>query len=167
MRQFSKLLRRADVDGGWDHVVARLPHVDVVVRMHRLARADRFAGELATAIGDDLVGVRVRARAGARLENVERKMFVELALNHFLRGLHDERAAIAHRAARVVIGLRGGPLEQTEGANEGPGKTITADRKIQDRALGRSAVKGGRRDGHLAHRVLLDAALAARSCRSD
>ena len=33
-------------------------------------------------------------------------------------------------------------------------KSITADRKIQDGALRRSAVKRGFRDGHLAHRIL-------------
>ena len=35
-----QLFRRADVDRGWDHIIARLPHVDVVVRMNRIARAD-------------------------------------------------------------------------------------------------------------------------------
>ena len=74
-----QLFRRADVDRGWDHVVARLTHVDVVVRVNRIARADRLAGQLAAAIGDDFVRVGVRARAGAGLENVEREMLVELA----------------------------------------------------------------------------------------
>ena len=68
----------------------------------------------------------------------------------------------------IVIGLRGRPLEQTERANERPRKTPAADRKIQDRALGRSAVESGLRDGHLAHRVLLHAGLAgAHAVRSD
>ena len=39
-------------------------------------------------------------------------------------------------------------------------KSLTADRKIQDRALGRSAVKSGFRDGHLAHGILLGPGLA-------
>ena len=166
MRQLLELLRRADVDRGWDHVVARLTHVDVIVRVNRLARADRFAGELAAAIGDDFVRVRVRARAGAGLENVEWKMFVELALHHFLGRLDDERAALGIEQTEIVIGLRGGPFHQAERANERPRKTPTADRKIQHRALGRSAVKSGLRDGHLAHRILLDPGLAGRSCRA-
>ena len=37
-----QLFRRADVNGGRDHVVARLPHVDVIVRMNRISR-DRLA----------------------------------------------------------------------------------------------------------------------------
>ena len=43
-----ELLRGADVDGGRDDVVARLTHVDVIVRVDRVARADRFARQLAS-----------------------------------------------------------------------------------------------------------------------
>ena len=32
-----QLFGGADVNGGRDHVVARLPHVDVIIRMHQLA----------------------------------------------------------------------------------------------------------------------------------
>ena len=155
-----ELLGRADVDRGWDHVVARLPHVDVIVRVNRIARADRFAGQLAAAVRDHFVRVRVRARAGTGLENVERKMFVELALGHFFRGLHDERAALRIEQTKIVIGLRGRPFDQTERANERPRKTLAADREIQDRALRRSAVERGFRDGHFAHRILFHAGLA-------
>ena len=93
MRQSLQLFGRADVNRRRNDVVARLPHVDVIVRVNRLARADRFAGQLRAAIGDHFVGVRVRARAGTGLKNVEREMLVELALHHFLRRLDDERAA--------------------------------------------------------------------------
>ena len=117
-----QLFRRADVNGGWDHVVARLPHVDVVVRVNRILRADRFAGELAATIRDDFVRVRVRARAGTGLENVERKMFVEFSLDHFFRRLHDEGGAMRVEQTEIVIRLRGGPFDQTERANERPAK---------------------------------------------
>ena len=117
-----QLFRRADVNRGWDHVVARLTHVDVIVRVNRIARADRFAGELAATIGDDFVRVRVRARAGAGLENVERKMLVELALDHFFRRLDDERGAMRIEQTEIVIGLRRGPFDQAERANERPAK---------------------------------------------
>ena len=95
-----QLLRRADVHGRRDHVVARLPHVDMVVRVNRIFRADRFAGQLAATIRDHFVGVCVRARAGAGLENVEREMFVELSFDHFLRRLHDQGAALASSKPR-------------------------------------------------------------------
>ena len=38
-----QLFRRADVNGGRDHVVARLPHVDVVVRVDLFLRANGLA----------------------------------------------------------------------------------------------------------------------------
>jgi hypothetical protein len=99
------LLGRADVDRGWNHVVARLTHVDVIVRVNRLAGADRFADELAGAIGNDFVRVRVGAGAGAGLKNVEWKMFVELALRDLLGRLHDERAPLGIEQTEIVIGL--------------------------------------------------------------
>src|SRR5439155_9563998 len=67
-----QLFRGADMDHGRDHVVARLAHVDVIVRMNVLARSNRFARKLRAPVGDDFVRVRVRARAGAGLKNVER-----------------------------------------------------------------------------------------------
>ena len=118
MRHVLELLGRADVDRGWNHVVARLTHVDMIVRVNRLAGADRFAGELAGAIGDDFVRVRVSARAGAGLENVEWKMFVELALRDLLGRLHDERASFGIEQTEIVIGLCGGPLQQAERTDE-------------------------------------------------
>src|ERR1700736_4266096 len=69
-----QLFRAANVNGRWDHVVARLAHVDVIVRMDELARADRFARQLRATIRDHFVRLCVRARAGTGLENVEREM---------------------------------------------------------------------------------------------
>ena len=151
-----ELFRRADVNGRWDHVVARLPHVDVIVRMNRIARADRFARQLAATVRDHLVRVRVRARAGTGLENIEREMLVELAFHHFFRGLDDEGAPMGIEQSKIRVRLRGGPFDQTQRANERPRKSISADRKIKDRALGGSAVERGFRDGHFAHRILFD-----------
>ena len=107
-----ELFRRADVNRRWNHVVARLTHVDVIVRMNRIARADWLARELAATIRDHLVRVRVRARAGTGLENIERKMLVELALDHFFRRLHDERAAMGIEQPEIVVRLRRGPFDQ-------------------------------------------------------
>ena len=83
-----------------------------------------------------------------------------LPSDHFLRRLHDERAALGVEQAKIVIGLRGGPFQQAKRANKGPRKTPAAHRKIQDRALGRGAIEGGFRDGHFAHRILFDPSLA-------
>jgi hypothetical protein len=56
-----------------------------------------------------------------------------------------------------VIGLGCAPFDQAERANEGTVESITAHRKIQDRTLGRRAIKRVFRHGHLAHRIFFDA----------
>ncbi len=92
--------------------------------MNRLARSDRFARQLGATIGDHLVGVHVRAGARAGLENIERKMLVELSFDHFLGRLHDERAALGIEQTEIVVGLGRGPFDQTERANEWPGEPV-------------------------------------------
>ena len=89
-----QLLGGADVNRRWDNVVARLSHVDVIIRVHQLARADLFAGQLRATVGDHFVCVRVGARARTGLENVERKMVVQFALDHFFGCLHDQGGAL-------------------------------------------------------------------------
>ena len=153
-----QLFRRADVDGRWDDVVARLAHVDVIVLMDALLRIVLLARQLPAAIRDHFVHVHVRARARTGLENVEREMLVQLALDDFLGRLHDEGGTMGVEQAEIVIGLRGGPFQKAERANKGPRKAVTAHRKIEHGPLRRGAVKRGRRDGHLAHRVLFRAA---------
>ena len=155
-----ELLGRADVNCGWNHVVARLTHVDVIVRVNWLAGADRFAGELAGAIGDDFVRVRVRARAGTGLENVEWKMVVEFSFRNLLGRLHDERAPFRIEQTKIVIGLCGSPLQQAERTDKRARETPPANRKIKHGPLGRGAVKSGFRDGHLAHGILFGSGLA-------
>src|SRR5205814_6303896 len=79
-----ELFRGADVNSGRDDIVARLPHVDVIIRVNRRARADRLTGQLAAAIGNDFVRIRVRTRARPGLENIERVICGALASDHFL-----------------------------------------------------------------------------------
>src|SRR5438270_227799 len=56
-----------------------------------------------------------------------------------------------------MIGLGRAPFDQAEGANKRPRKAITADWKVQNGALSGSAIEGGFRHLHLAHRILFDA----------
>src|SRR6266542_637002 len=62
------LAERGQMHSRGEDVVRRLPHVHVVVRV------DIVAGKR----GDHLVGVRVRRRSGPGLEDVDRKLVVEL-----------------------------------------------------------------------------------------
>ena len=61
---------------GGEGVVRRLAHVDIVVRvnLNAVVLTDR---------GDNLVGVHIRRRTGASLEDVDRKFFVVFAVGNF------------------------------------------------------------------------------------
>ena len=122
--------------------------------MNQFTRPDRFARELGAPVRDDLVRVRVCARTRACLKNVERKMVVELSFDDFLGCLHDQRCALRIEQTEIMVGLRGRPFDQTQCANKRPRKPITAHGKIKYRPVGRGAVKGIRREGDLAHRIL-------------
>ncbi|MFO0768317.1 MAG: hypothetical protein U0231_16380 [Nitrospiraceae bacterium] len=67
--------RRGDVDGGRDHVIARLSQVHMVIGMDELA-ASRTAQQLGSPVGNDFVGIHVRGGAGAGLKNIHRKLGV-------------------------------------------------------------------------------------------
>jgi hypothetical protein len=75
-----------EVHRGREHVVGGLPGVHVVVGVDEL-RAHLPAEDLGRAVGDDLVGVHVRARARPGLEHVDGEVLVELAVGDLLRGL--------------------------------------------------------------------------------
>jgi hypothetical protein len=80
------LAERGEMHGRREDVVRGLPHVHVVVRVHVLARERR----------DHLVRVHVRRRSGARLEDVDGELVVELAVR-------DARARVGDALRLVVV----------------------------------------------------------------
>src|SRR5258705_12966357 len=79
----------SQMNRGWDHVVARLATVNVIIWMNaygldgaRPSSTEQFG----RAMSDHLVGVHVRGRAGAGLENVHQELAVERAVGHLLCG---------------------------------------------------------------------------------
>ena len=121
--------------------------------MNVLARSDRFACKLRTTVRNHFVGVRVCARSGTGLKNVERKMIVEFSFHNLFSRLHDQRCALGIQQTQVVIRLPGRPFDQTQRANERARKSVAAHRKIEHRAMSGSAMKRIRRKRHLAHRI--------------
>ena len=121
-RRRSSSLDRRDVHDGGKRVVRRLPAVDVVVRMDRLFRADDAAGELDRAVGDHLVGIHVRLRAGTGLKHDQRKFAVELAVDHFLRRALDQRDLVGRQFAELAVGdaPRLSSARRTRGSPGGP-----------------------------------------------
>src|ERR1051326_9385924 len=99
--------------------------------MNQFARSDRFPGQLGTAICDHLIRIRVCARSRTGLKNVEWEIGIVFPFAHFFCGLDDQRASLGVEQSEIMIGLSGGPLNQTKRANERSRETIPADRKIE------------------------------------
>ena len=139
--RFPEQLRDGDVDRGGDNVIAGLPHIHMVIRMHGIPGADGLSRELRASIRDDLVRIHVRRSAGSGLINIEREMLVEFAVDDLLRRAGDEFGARGVELAEFIIGLRGGPFDQAHGADEFAAKAFTGDGEIQDGALRGSAIE--------------------------
>src|SRR5262249_25389679 len=117
------------VHGRREDVVRRLPHVDVVVRVHALARNRR----------DHLVRVRVRRGAGARLEDVDRELVVELAGGDPVGGGGDPVGL--RRIEQAGLGVDGGRrgLDPPEPADDVDRDRLAGDGEVVDRLAGLSA----------------------------
>ena len=102
-------VHRREVHRRREHVVRRLPHVHVVVRVHALA------GE----VRDHLVGVHVRGGAGAGLEDVDRELVVVLAGGHLVA--RARRCARRCRVEQPELGVhaRRLGLDASEPAHHG------------------------------------------------
>jgi hypothetical protein len=156
-------LSDGDVDGGGEHVVGRLPHVDVVVGVDRLLLGEAVAaGQLDGAVADDLVDVHVRRGSRASLVDVDGELVVMLAGDDFAGRIDDRLGEIGFELAQIAVGGRGGDLDQAESANEFFRKRLAGDGEVLDGALRLGAVVRLGRHLHLAHRIFLDAELGHR-----
>src|SRR6056297_2429582 len=120
---------------GREGVVRALPHVAVIVGMHRVFGAYLAAEDFDRAVGDHLVGVHVRLGAAACLPNHQREVVVELAFDHFACGGDDGIGQLRVKRAAFLVGLRAGFLDHAERSHDGDGLGFPADREIHDRAL--------------------------------
>jgi hypothetical protein len=126
-----ELVERGEVDGRREDVVRRLAHVHVVVRM------DILAGE----VRHDLVRVHVRRGAGARLEDVDREVVVELAGGDPVTRGGDALGLVGVEQAELGVHTRSGCLDPAEPAGDRNRDGLTGDRKVGDRFLRLSAPK--------------------------
>ena len=108
-KRFGDLKIRADVDGRRDHVVAALPHVDVIVGVHlppELPGRQR---------GDHLVGVHVGAGPRSGLENVERKVSVVVTTLDFLGRFLDGRCHAGFHQTQILVDGGSSSFDQAKG----------------------------------------------------
>src|SRR5438105_732965 len=134
-----------DVDCRWNHIVAGLAAVDVIVGM-RLRE-----------VADYLVGVHVGGCSAAGLEDIDDELIIVPSGGDFVSGLLDGGGQILRQLARAAVDSRGGAFDQTESSDEGALETQAADREILDRTLRLRAIQSLGGDLHFAHGVALGA----------
>ena len=88
-----------------------LAHIHVVV----------WVGTLAGEVGDDLVGVHVRGRARAGLEDVDRELVVVLAGRHRVGGGPDPLGQVGVEEPEIGVDPGGGALDAAEPSHDGTG----------------------------------------------
>ena len=99
----------------------------MIVGMDRLIFAPGMADDFQGPVGDDFVGVHVAAGAGTGLEEIHRKMIVQVSPRHFAGGSNDSAGQPGIELAQVLIHHRGRLLDQPERPNHlpadpGPGR---------------------------------------------
>jgi hypothetical protein len=115
-----QLVERSEVHRARKDVVRRLAHVHVVVGVHALAGK----------AGDHLVGVHVRGGARARLEDVDRKLVVELPRGDPVAGGGDALGLVGVEQPELGVHARGGSLDAAEPARDRRRDRLTRDRKV-------------------------------------
>ncbi len=84
-----------------EHVVGRLSHVHVIVRVDAAVVALRRTEDFGGAVREHLVGVHVVRRAGARLVHVDDELVAELARQHLVSRLDDGSCDVGRQAGRA------------------------------------------------------------------
>ena len=82
----------------------------MIVRIAVAVLAFLVAHQLERAIGDDLVGVHVRRRARAALEDIELELIVKFPVDHFPAGALDASKDGLVELSALVVRARGGDL---------------------------------------------------------
>ena len=144
------------VHGGGNHVVAGLPHVDVVVGMHGMAIADFPAQEFVGAIGKHLIGVHVGGGSRTGLEDVHHKLVIQLTFHHLFGGFFDSVRQGAVQLAKFFVGAGRRQLQHAQGPDIAARESEIADRKIFNSALSLGSPISRIRDSHFPHGVLLN-----------
>ena len=124
------------VHGGGEAVVRRLAQVDIDVAMYRRLRPKRAAQQLDRPVREDLVEVHVRLGARARLPNVKREVFVELAGDHLVGGPDDRIGAALLQSPGACVHQGSCLLHIAIGVVRRLRHEIVATRKVLKRSLG-------------------------------
>ena len=110
-------------------------------------------------LGDDLVGVHVRGRAGAGLEDVDREVAVVLAGGHLIGSVGDRLGELAVEHPQFGVGLCSCLLDPGQRLDVGALQGLAGDGEVLHCTLRLGAVQGVHGDADFAHRVMFNAEL--------
>ena len=127
----------------------------MVVRVH-LLRADGAAEDLDRPVGEHLVDVHVGRGGRAGLEDVERELAVELAVDHFLGRLPDGPRDLAGHHAQLLVDRRRLGLDHRHRRDEPLRQRQPRDGEVPARPLRLRAVVRPGRHFDLAEAVFFD-----------
>ena len=98
--------------------------------MNRLLGAELSAKQLVGAISDHLIEVHVALGARAGLPDNQRKVIVELAVDHLARGADDGPGAALVNQPQLAIGFGGRQLDDAERMDDRDRHSVLADPEI-------------------------------------
>ena len=159
--QTAELAQTGETDRGGNHVVRRLRHVDVIVRMNRRVRAALAAEDLVGAVRQHFVDVHVVRRARARLIDVDDEVLAVLAGENLVCGLHDRVRDLRVEPSRFPVRQRRRALDPHCRVDEGRQRPQSADWKVLHGAQSLHAVKRVGGNFERAQRILLGASVVA------
>jgi hypothetical protein len=137
------------------HVVGRLSHVDVIVRMNEAILTAYPAHQLGGAVGQHLVRVHVVRGAGAGLIDVDDEVVAQRTAEDFVRRAGNRAADARVEAPERHVGLRRGLLDENRRGDEIGRRAQPADRKVLDRPRRLNAVVRLGGDGVLTQGIAL------------
>jgi hypothetical protein len=146
-----------DLDRRRVDVVGRLAQVDVLVRVDDVVVATRVPHDLQRAVRDDLVGVHVRRRAGAALDDVDHELVGQRAAADLLARAGDRVEPFVVQQAEIVVGGCGGLLDRRERRHQvrAVRDGYPRDREVLQRAQGVDTPVGGVRHLPLTDQIVL------------
>jgi hypothetical protein len=123
------------VHGRREHVIRRLAHVHIVVRVQRARLAAVAAHQLRAAVGQHLVHIHIGLRAGAGLPQRQRKLVVMLAGEHLVSGRDDGGHPLGRQFAQPAIGQRRRALDRGQRVYQFARHALGRDREVLQRTL--------------------------------
>src|SRR4030095_8327652 len=132
--EISMTEQKREPRGGWEHVIGRLSHVDVIVRVHDAVSAACSTEQLGGTVGDHLVCIHVVRGAGAGLIDIDHELIAEATAENLVGGLYYRVPHAPCESPKRDVRLRRGLLDQNSSVDEKGGRAKPADRKVLERA---------------------------------